>query len=35
MVLIAKPFGLAVETALLEISDYSQLTQKLGDAEGD
>lgn len=35
MKLIAKPFRLAVVMSLPEIPDYSLLTQKLGNAEGD
>lgn len=35
MILIAKPVRLAVLMAVPEIPDYSLLTQKLGNAEGD
>lgn len=35
IVLILKPFRLAVVMAVLEIPDYSLLTQKLRNAEGD
>lgn len=35
MVLIAKPFRLAVVMSVPEIPDYSLLTQKLGNTEDD